>query len=419
MEISEKPTWKEGIERPTFPKLEQDLNFDVAIVGAGLAGIFIAYKLAKSGKKVAVLEKKHVGSGATEYTTAFLTRVIDTDLSELRSIFGDDKARLVWQSHQDAIDEIEKIIREEKIDCDFTRTSLTVYANTEDQYKELAEAYETEKEMGFAAGELTNRNNLNFYNAGYYQVPNQAKFQPLKFLFALSEKVVEMNGRIFEQSEVTKIRHEKEQVILEIGEHKVSCEQVVVATYQPFHNRIRLFLKRGMYKSYVLETKLPEGLIAEGLYIDMDNPYHYFRIDSNRMILGGEDVKSIFKISKEKSFRALEEYLAKILPKVNYEITREWVGPILEPSEGLALIGETFANEFVASAFSGNGMTYSAISAMVIPDLIQGRSSVYAAVYDPKRIPNLKQLFTKGSDYVDELFGAAAKNVFKKKSPAS
>jgi glycine/D-amino acid oxidase-like deaminating enzyme len=178
-----------------------------------------------------------------------------------------------------------------------------------------------------------------------------------------------------------------------------------------------------MYKSYVLETKIEDGLIAEGMYLDVNNPYHYFRIDKgqdqDRMIIGGEDVKAIFKVDKDKSFGALQEYLRSILSGIKFEITKQWSGPILEPSDGIALIGETYPNEYVATAFSGNGMTYAAISANIISDLILGQTNAYARLYDPKRIPNIKQLVLKGVDYVEEALGAAAKNVLRKKGAQS
>lgn len=421
MKIEEKPTWKEGLNKSDYPKLDRDVTADVAIIGGGLAGILTAYRLVKNGKKVVVLEKKHVGSGATEYTTAFITQDIDTDLNELVKMFGEENARLVWQSGADAIDLIEKIVTEEKIECEFTRTSVYSYANDNEELEHLTEEQRIVQRYGFPASDIK-LDVLGFVNAGHFELKNQAKFHPLKFLTALAAKVVEMGAEIYEQSEVTKIDHTETGVNLEVGERKITAGQVVVATYQPFHNRIRLFLQRGMYRSYVLEARIRKGMIKPGLYWDSQNPYHYFRIDTasefDRMILGGEDIKTIFKTDPEKSFARLEEYLQKILKGETYEITRKWVGPILEPSDGLPLIGELWEREYVATAFSGNGMTYSAISSMILSDAIMGRANIYAQVYDPNRIPTIKQLIYKGRDYFEELFGGVAKNIGQNPNPA-
>ncbi|MBX4205342.1 MAG: FAD-binding oxidoreductase [Candidatus Doudnabacteria bacterium] len=420
MNIEEHPTWKAGIAKPDYPKLSDNTSTDTVIVGGGLAGLFAAYELAKAGQKVVVLEKKKIGSGATEYTTAFLTQVVDTSLDELIKLFGEEKAKLIWQSHAQAIDRIETIARDEKIDCEFTRCSAYIYANDSKEFETIGEMSSTAQRLTVPVSNPRQDGRLNFANTGYFEVPNQAKFHPLKFLLGLAERITALGGQIYQDSEVADIKHAEDEVVVKTEANEVRAKNVVIATYQPFHNRIRMFLKRGMYKSYVLEARLPKRLLREGLYFDVANPYHYFRIDSNedsdRMILGGADTKSIFKIDPEKSFADLNEYLNKILGPGHFEISRKWVGPILEPSDGIALIGQTREHEYIASAFSGNGMTYSGIAASIISDKILGRNNIYAEVYDPQRIPSLKQLFIKGSDYVEEFFGGAAKNVFRKKS---
>jgi glycine/D-amino acid oxidase-like deaminating enzyme len=421
MEIETKPSWKVGLQKPDFQKLTKNIKADVVIVGAGLAGVLTAYQLARSGKKVVVLEKKKIGSGATEYTTAFITQSVDTDLSELIKLFGEENAKLVWESGADAINLIEQIVRYEKIDCEYSRTSVFEYANSDKEFAQLKTEREIAARFGFDVSEANQDLSLNFQNYGYYELRNQAKFHPLKFLVGLAVVCRELGVEIFEESEVTQINHhESSYVSVETKTNTVEARSVVVATYQPFHNRTRLFLKRGMYKSYVFEVRLPKGLIQEGLYWDTSNPYHYFRIDEekedSRMIIGGEDIKTIVKMDKEKNFKALEDYLRSILPGISYTITRKWTGPILEPSDGLALIGKMREREYVASAFSGNGMTYSAIAAMILSDLVTGYRNVYAKLYDPQRIPSIRQLFIKGSDYMEEFLGGAAKNILKKGS---
>jgi len=414
MNILEQPSWKADVEKPQFSKLAENLEADTVVIGAGLAGILTAYLLAKEGKKVVILEKKKIGSGATEYTTAFITQSIDTDTQELVDLFGVENTRLIWQSGGEAINLLEKIILEEQIDCEFKRVSAYIYANTLKEYESLKEEQQFESELGFNVRNIKQDLELNFRNSGHYEIPQQAKFHPLKFLFGLARKLEDMGVQIFQESEVTKLnRGDRIMAVTENG--FVSAKNIVIATYQPFYNRIRLFLKRGMYISYVYEAQIPKAQLKEGLYWDTENPYHYFRIDQgeefDRMIIGGEDIKTMVKMDEGKNFQALEDYLKTL--QIEYTITRRWAGPILEPSDGIPLIGRVTDHEYVATAFSGNGMTYSAISSMILSDLIQGRENAYAEVYDPKRIPSIRQLFIKGSDYLDEFFGGAIKNIFK------
>jgi glycine/D-amino acid oxidase-like deaminating enzyme len=413
MKIIEHAPWKYEVDEPQFPALTKNLSVDTVIIGGGLCGILSAYLLAKQGQQVVVLEKKKkIGHGATEYTTAFITQAVDTDFSELIDLFGTKFARLVWDSGASAIDLIEKIVNEEKIYCDFSRSPVFVYANSKKEYKELVEEQKIISEYGFDVERAVPGSGLGFENSGHLQLNNQAKFHPFKFLLGVAKKAEELGVKIFTESEVTKIYGDPVRVAC--NNHEVVSSNVIVATYQPFNSRIRLFLKRSMYKSYVFAVKIPKNLLKEGMYWDTGNPYHYFRVDNNRMIIGGEDIKSVVKMNDEKNFKALEEYLSMIMGPNKFEITHKWTGPILEPSDGLPLIGRIRDHEFVASAFSGNGMTYSAVAAIINSDLILGNENIIAKVYDPKRIPSLRQLFIKGKDYVEEFFGAAGKNILKK-----
>src|ERR1044072_4771617 len=183
MRRSEEPAWKDVKRRP-YPRLAENIEADVAIVGGGLAGVASAYLLALRGKKVAVLEAETLGSGVTAHTTAFLTEVVDTDLGDLARMFGSRKAQLVWESGQDAIAAVEEIVKAEGIDCGFMRCPLYLYANADDEFRRLQSEYAIAKELGFEVAVYRN-GELGFPQRGYLEVPRQAKFHPLKFPFAL------------------------------------------------------------------------------------------------------------------------------------------------------------------------------------------------------------------------------------------
>ena len=377
-----------------------------------------AYMLAREGVDVAVLEAKSLGSGATGMTTAFLTHDIDTDLVDLVDLYGERGARLAWESHAAAIEQIESIAKVEKIECHFKRCPAYVYAFSEDELEGFEDEEAAARRLGFDVA-YRRKNNLGFPNHGYLEDKNQAKFHPLEFLFGLAERAERYGARIFEKTEAVKISGNKALKIETGSGYKVSAKRVIVATYDPFNKPREVFAKKGMYVSYVIEARLPKGKFKEALYWDQYNPYYYFRIDRlenfDRIILGGADHREELPVSKAKSFKDLERYLQHIVGDTSYAITKKWTGPILEPSDGLALIGEYKSNQYLAAGFSGNGMTYSMISAMVFSDLIVGRKNEWAKIYDPKRPYKAGRYFKKGLDYAQELLGGAVKNTFKYK----
>ena len=117
-----KSTWLHDITLPPgHPALTKDVNAEVVIVGGGLAGTLSAYLLSKAGKSVVLLEKKDIANSVTAYTTAWLNCVIDTDLQDLVKMYTPEGAGKIWHSGMEAIALIEKIIEDEKIDCDFSR----------------------------------------------------------------------------------------------------------------------------------------------------------------------------------------------------------------------------------------------------------------------------------------------------------
>jgi glycine/D-amino acid oxidase-like deaminating enzyme len=405
----------------SYPKLTENIEADVVIIGAGITGIFNAYILSCAGLKVVVLEaNENILQNTTLFTTAFITKMIDTSFNELVNIFGAKKAELIWRSGQDAILLITDILKREGIDCELKFVPIFTYAKNTQEFAKLIIEYEALKKSGIEAkikeSSKTGSDELGFKNWGFMEISNQAKFHPIKFGVALAEAATTKGAKIFTDSKVVAIIDTN----VKTKDYEVRAKDILIATYFPMTNKGTRF-RKAMYVSYVYELEIVKNLIPEGLYLDMENPYHYFRIDPSgpsenfdRMIVGGEDHRKDIKISPEKNFNALTEYVESILGNSGYKLIHKWTGDILESVDGLPLVGRISAHTLVATAFGGNGMTYSGISAAIIRDLITGRQNPYANLYDLKRTPTLKQLAVKGFYYAQEFFGGALKNVFGK-----
>src|SRR2546429_4167514 len=113
--------WVATTDVPSEKTLDKDTSTSVCVTGAGIAGLTTAYLLAREGKSVVVLDDGPIGGGMTARTTAHLTNALDDRFYELERLFGDEGSRLAAESHTAAIDRIEQIVTEEKIDCEFER----------------------------------------------------------------------------------------------------------------------------------------------------------------------------------------------------------------------------------------------------------------------------------------------------------
>src|SRR5450755_1381297 len=140
--------WSATSKEPSIPALDKNISADICIIGAGIAGMTTAYLLAREGKSVVIFDKSEIGSGETAHTTAHLSNVIDAGYREIERLHGAKGARLVAQSHTAAIDQIQSIIAEEKIDCDFERLDGYLFSPDRDSHKKLQEEWKAAKRAG-------------------------------------------------------------------------------------------------------------------------------------------------------------------------------------------------------------------------------------------------------------------------------
>jgi glycine/D-amino acid oxidase-like deaminating enzyme len=123
--------WKEKVDSTSFAPLSNNIEVDVAIVGGGITGLTAAYLLSKAGRKVAVLEARKIGEGATGYSTGNLYSMIGGEgLHTVKSKFDEERMKEVTESRTSSINLIEQIVREYNIDCDFERVPWHLF--TED-----------------------------------------------------------------------------------------------------------------------------------------------------------------------------------------------------------------------------------------------------------------------------------------------
>ncbi len=411
-------TWSKTCTPKKYPALTEDINADVCIIGSGITGITLAYLLGKSGRKVVVVEKDELAESMSAYSTAFITYQIDTRLQDLKKMFGNLSSKMIWESHQEALKIIARIISDESIDCEFTYCPLYVYANNREEYPSIEKEALVAQSLGFKV-EIKEDIALPFHNDGYYVMPNHAKFNPLKYMDVLRQRAEQKyNVRFYEKSPAEEFEGENPYVV-KTPHGSVIADFVVIATHNPFNKPKELFGKKGTYLTYLYELSIPSGMLPEAIYVAGDNPYHYFRVDKgydrDRIIIGGEDHRREIPMNEDKVFKSLLEYAEKIVGK-NYTDIDRWKGKIIETWDGLAFIGEyshQHPNVFLATGYSGNGITYGTIASQILHDQIMGIHNPYSKIYDPHRGYSFKALEVKGSDYIEEFFNGALKNIFK------
>lgn len=296
--------WAATAKMPIYPRLTENIQTQVCIVGAGIAGLSTAYHLTQAGKAVVVLDDGRLASGMTEVTTAHLANAIDDRYFEIERLHGEAGARLAAESHTAAIDRIESIVKKEQIDCDFER--LDGYLLLAPGHKE--ELLDRELAAAQRAG-LVDVDRLSagplpaFANAPCLRFPHQAQFHPLKYLAGLAKAIERDGGRLFTKSHADQIEG-GEPARINVGKYTVRADAVVVATNSPVNDVVAVHTKQAPYMTYVIGARVPRGSVARALYWDTQDPYHYIRLQNGRsrrnnapptydvLIVGGEDHKS-------------------------------------------------------------------------------------------------------------------------------
>jgi glycine/D-amino acid oxidase-like deaminating enzyme/nitrite reductase/ring-hydroxylating ferredoxin subunit len=397
--------WATSATFPQFAKLAEDLVTDVVVVGAGMTGLSTAYLLAKSGKRVVVLERERCAMTDTGHTSAHLTMVTDARMTELAKRFGRNHAQAIWDAGLAAIGTIDEVVREHAIDAGFEWVDGYLHAPlndaTNEEVERLQEDARLARDLGFDAEYVEA---VPLVNLPGIRFADQARIHPRSYLAGVATAFVALGGHIYEHSTADKFCDDPRAV--KVAGHTVRCEDVVTATHNPLVGLAGLAgatlfqTKLALYTSYVIAGRAPRGVTSDALWWDTGDPYSYLRIEPHRdfdvVIFGGEDHKTGQQGDTLACYRRLEERLTAILPRV--EVTHRWSGQVIETSDGLPYIGQSADHQHAATGYAGNGLTFGTLAAIMISDAILGRSNPWAELFDPSR-----KALTRGLwDYLTE-----------------
>ena len=190
--------WMETAESAHRSPLSKDTRADVVIVGAGISGLTTAYLLVRAGKSVIVICDGEIGSGETCRTTAHLVNALDDRYFELERLHGERGAQLAAESHTAAISQIESIVKEERISCEFERLDGYLFGVREDDPCYLDRELKAVHRAGLTGIKLVPRAPLTSFDTGpCLRFPQQAQFHPLMYLSGLAAAIERRGGQIF------------------------------------------------------------------------------------------------------------------------------------------------------------------------------------------------------------------------------
>ena len=381
--------WQHNMTSPGLSEPKSPAGvFDVLIIGAGITGITTGLLLQKAGKRCIVIDSEELGFGTTGGTTAHLNTLLDTTYADISKDFGEENARLVAQGAREALDLIKANVTTLGIDCGYSEQPGFLFSQTPDQTKELDKIAEAAQKAGLDVAD-SDRIPVPLPFEKAIVVQGQAQFHPILYLYALAKAYQQAGGLLLEHCRFTESKQDN---VIEVSTSLglFQTRNLIYATHIPPGVNL-LSLRCAPYRSYAVAAKLSGDQYPAGLCYDLYEPYHYFRTQEMEgekfLIVGGEDHKTGHQENTETCFLQLEAYVKKYYPVEKFAF--RWSSQLFEPADGLPYIGRMPASGdhvFVASGFSGNGLTYGTLSAIVLTAQITEGSSPYEKLFSPSRI---------------------------------
>jgi glycine/D-amino acid oxidase-like deaminating enzyme len=371
------------------------ISVDVAIVGAGISGAFMAHELSKD-HSVAVLDRRPPLMGSTLASTALLQWEIDLPLTALSDRIGAAKAKRAYLKSRQAVDVLKEIVAEEKIVCGLKDKSSLYLAGDEYGHRALETEADARAAIGLESrylGPAALRERFGIDRTGAILSTGSASGDPARLAAGLLRRAHARGARIWSPVEILQAVSDPDGVtLLTDAGHAVRAKSVVFCCGYEFPKGVPTPGAK-VISSWAMASKPRQRCpvwLRDMLVWEASDPYLYVRMGGDgRLIVGGEDEPSPLahqdKAKLKQKCETIAKKLAKLLPDVAFEIDYGWAGAFGESATGLPNIGpiEGMDHTWAVMGFGGNGITYSVIASQIVAAEVRGKSDPDADLYRP------------------------------------
>ena len=379
------------------PSLDGDTDVDVAIVGAGLTGMWTAYylKQADPGLRIAICEREIAGYGASGRNGGWCSALFPASLTKLERMAGREAAVAMYRAMQQTVDEVGAVAAAEGIDCHWAKGGTVIYARTPVQLERAKEEVDEARLFGFdesdlrllSAQEAREIGAVSDVLGGVY-TPHCAAIHPARLARGLADVLRSRGVTIYEKTPVRRI--EPGRVVAAQG--TVTARYVIRATegYTPGLDGYERAVA-PVYSLVIATEPLPEetwekiGLADRPTFGDLRHLIIYGqRTADGRLVFGGRGAPYHFGSSISPSydrvpevFAALRRTLIELFPALgDVAITHTWGGPIGITRDWCASVGLDRATGVGwAGGYVGDGLSTTNLAGRTLADLVVGKDS--------------------------------------------
>lgn len=379
----------------TSDALHRRNTADVCVIGAGVSGLCVALELAQRGLQVVVIERGDLRHGESARSTAHLVTALDERYFVLEQRFGAQIARAAASCHAAAIDWIARNVQRHDIACELQSMNgyLVVPPDATPRAQPLLGREHAAATRAGIACEIVNLPVELFTTASPALVfPGQATLNPVAFLTGLAHAIQSLGGRVVSGRAVVDVTpglindvHCSDGTLVQ-ARHVVLATRGIPPRHQSNVRSIRPIVTYAVAYELASPTVISQPALLWDGFWDSPRPYHYVRIDAAqgghavrqpRVIVGGEDHDGHCDHDAPQRFAKIDQWAREMIRGLGQPQCRWW-GRIGEPQREFALIGRAPGCEqvYLIAGDSGNGMTYAAIAARRLADMVEGKPTL-------------------------------------------
>ncbi|MDR6506249.1 FAD-dependent oxidoreductase [Arthrobacter oryzae] len=367
-------------------------TYDTVVAGAGLTGLVTALLLARSGKKVLVVEARSPGAVTTGNTTAKVSLLQGTVLSALRN-----------QYPQKVVDAYVEMNREgqawllrylESRGVAFQRRDAYTYATSEDGAEVLRKELAAARAAGLTV-EYLREPGLPFAVKGALRLGQQAQIHPMEVIDALVDDVRSHGGQIVSGVRLNGLQRfgglrgldgRRAEVEVQTDHGPVHARDVVLATGTPVLDRGLYFAKLKPLRSYAAAFELPgTTAVPDGMFLSVEQPVRSLRdfpADGRRLLLVGGNGHPVGRARSAQAYLdTLIDWTTAKFPGAS--LTHSWSAQDYQATNLMPFFGKLprgLGRVYFATGYNKWGMTNSVAAALDITADILGTRLPWANV---------------------------------------